>query len=450
MEEEITFKTTLVFWKLYETNLSYSNQKISEILKSSQYGGLLYNGYYFENEAGQPIPLKWIAKTGKFFTPHCFKLQKAKFKCINNTTDVQGDILIDAHIYPEGVLVLQARLDFDKYQSIEQLIISSIPDNIIISENKKDMGKWLDEFADGIISFLKTKIKRKKQVLGEKATPWHHNWIWWESNPKTDIKEFDMDGKYFNYALGMCTRSDKWRCINCKNYSSYIEDVYNLSPYEGNCVYITHPGNCIIPGEELCDPNSIKNTLIDVLFAAEVGNVQRYLKLNHLQDINFRSLEIQELLYQYHKAKLATKELIVKLEKVEQQINEIVLEINKNLQVYRVPRLLFTSVFKTKIMHQMIHVLHGDKFFESLTEIIYEIKDSINRQRSITAMKVDAEENTFLRNLQVVFIIGLIAQMITLFYGFTQDQFNLVNGIIFTSISVVLSLVILFILRRFK
>jgi hypothetical protein len=259
-----------------------------------------------------------------------------------------------------------------------------------------------------------------------------------------------MDGKYFNYALGMCTRSDKWRSINTHNYTNYIEDIFNLSPYKGNCVYITHPGNCIIPGKELCDPNSIKNTLIDVLFAAEIGNVQRYLKLNHLQDINFRSLEIQELLYQYHKDKLATKELIIKLEKVEQQINEIVLEINKNLQVFRVPRLLFTSVFKTKIMHQMIHVLHGDKFFESLTEIIYEIKDSINRQRNITAMKVDAEENTFLRNLQVVFIIGLIAQMITLFYGFAQEEFNLVNGIIFTSISVVISLVILFILRRFK
>jgi hypothetical protein len=177
MEKEITFKTTLIFWKLYETNLSYSNQKMLEILKSSRYKEFLYDGYYFENEAGKPIPLKWIAKTGKFFMPHCFQIQKAKFKCINNTTDVKGNILIDAHIYPEGVLVLQARLDFDKYQSIEQLIISSIPDNIIIMDNNKDMGTWLDEFANEIIDFLRTKIKRKKQVLGEKATPWHHNWI---------------------------------------------------------------------------------------------------------------------------------------------------------------------------------------------------------------------------------------------------------------------------------
>ncbi|MHA1271406.1 MAG: hypothetical protein ACTSPY_16555 [Candidatus Helarchaeota archaeon] len=449
MDDEILFKTTLVFWKLYETHLNYSNKEMLKVLQESKYKDALYDGYYFENNKGERIPLKWIATTGKFFVPNCFKLHSTEFICKNNSPNVSGSIQIDCHLFPEGVLLLQAKLDFNDFNSIEELIIASIPTNIILSDGT-DMGNKLDTFAEEIIDYLQTKIHRKKSKRGEKATPWHHNWIWWASKPETPISDFEPDGKHFKYALGMCTRSDKWKFLNTKNYSIFIEDIFNLSPYNGNCVYVSHPGNCIIPSKEFIDPNSIKNTLVDVIFAAEIGNVQRYLILNHLQDINFKSLEIQELLYKYQEADLSTKDLIVKLEDIEQEMNEIVLEVNKNLQITRTPRLIFTSVFKTKIMKQMVHVLHGDIFFESLVKIIFDTKDSIARQRDITSMKVDAEENTFLRNLQIIFVIGLIAQMITMFYMDFSAGFNWISGILFTIISVILSIFILYFLKRFK
>ena len=422
---------------------------MGSILKNSKYKDYLYDGYYFENINGERMPLKWIATTGKYYIPYCFKLDGGQFRCITDPDNIKGKIQIDAHIYSEGILLLQAKMDFDEYLTINQLIEASIPTNILITD-RENMRSILDKYATEIIEFLETKIDNKKKVIREKASPWHHNWIWWDFKPKIPISEFDMGKKYFYYALGMCTRSDKWRFLNIQNYSAHIEDVVNLSPYKNNCVYLTHPGNCIIPSDEFIDVNSVKNTLIDVIFAAEIGNVQRYLILNYLQDLNFRSLEIQEILQNYHKAALSTKELIYKLEDIEQEINEIILEINKNLQVSRTPRLLFTSVFKTKIMQQMIHVLHGDIFMKNLAEIIHDLKDSLTRQRDITSMRVDAEENTFLRNLQIVFIIGLIAQMITLFYMDVSTGFNWEAGTIFTFISICLSLIVLYILKKLK
>ncbi|MHA1694934.1 MAG: hypothetical protein ACTSYZ_03210 [Candidatus Helarchaeota archaeon] len=447
MENEILFKTTLLFWRLYETYLSYSNDEMLKVLQKSKYK--LYDKYFFVNNKGEKIPLKWIATTGKFFVPHCFELEVLEFKCRDHESEIYGKIQIDCHIFPEGVLLLQSKLDFENFNSVNQLITASIPTNIILS-NGKDMAQELDDLADDIINYLQSKINRKKKILGEKPKPWHHNWVWWESKPKVPINEFDINGKHFKYALGMCTRSDKWNVLNPENYVTIIEDIFNLSPYSGNCVYLTHPGNCIIPSKDFLDPKSIKNTIVDVIFAAEIGNVQRYLILNHLQDINFKSLEIQELLYKYSQDKLKTKELINKLEETEQMLNEIVLEINRNLQITRTPRLIFTSVFKTKLMKQMIHVLHGDLFLNSLELIIDKMKDAIDRQRNIITMKVNAEENSFLRNLQIVFIIGLIAQMVTLFYIDTTTGFNLEGGAFFIVISIILSILILYVLRRFK
>ena len=449
MEKEITFKTTLVFWKLYETNLKYTNEEMIQVLKNSKYQDQLYDGYFIKNLKGERIPLKWIATTGKFFVPNCFKLQKTDFNCINNSPNVKGEIRIDAHVYPEGVLLLQAKLDFNDYNTIGQLIIASIPNNIILTDSN-NMGDKLDAYAEEIIDFLKTKIHRKKKSNAEKPKPWHHNWIWWDSKPKTPISDFDINGKHIKYALGMCTRSDKWKSLNPENYSTVIEDIFNLSPYEGNCVYISHPGNTIIPSSDFIDPNAIKNTIVDVLFAAEIGNVQRYLILNHLQEINFRSLEISELLYKYQEDNLNIKELIENLEDTEQEINEFVLEINKNLQITRTTRLIFTSVYKTKIMKQMVHVLHGDLFFDSLFKIIEEMKDCITRQRDITSMRVNAEENTFLRNLQIVFIIGLISEMISMFYMDMTIGLNWLTGLIFTIISVISSFLVLYFLKKIK
>lgn len=445
--EEIKFKTTLIFWKLYETNLKYTNKNLQDALKESKYVDRLYDGYYFENFEGERMPLKWIATTGKLFLPICMKCHTDEFKHTDHP-EINGKIQIDAHVFPEGVVVMQAKLDFKDYMSIEQLIKASIPTDVFLSDGK-DMKGELDHFADELIVFMRTKFKRQKGAMEEKASPWHHNWIWWKTKPDIPIKEFDIDEKYNKWALGMSTRSDKWPWLNPKKYANNIEAFYNLSPYTGNCVYITHPGNCIIPSKEFTDPKSVKNTLIDVLYAAELGNVQRYLILNHLQAFNFKSLEIQELIYKYEEEEtLSTKDLIKRLEEIEEEVNSLVLDINYDLQVTRTPRLIFTSVFKTKIFHQMIDSLYGFNFLNSLKSIIGEIKDSLSRERDVIGIKVSEEENVFLRNLQIVFIIELGITIISIFFllgDFTWDW-----GLVTLAVAIGLSIVILYLLRKIK
>ncbi|MFX0097042.1 MAG: hypothetical protein ACFE7E_04710 [Candidatus Hodarchaeota archaeon] len=448
--DEISFKTTLIFWNLYETFLKYNNEEASEVLSNSEFGGSIYDEYYFENFEGERMPLKWIAVTGHYFLPICIELDRDKFVCEAHP-EIKGKIQIDAHIYPEGVIVLQARLDFEDYMRIGQLIMASIPTSIILTDGTNMKAK-LDAFASRLIDLLRANIKRQKKVLGEKASPWHHTWILWKTKPDVPISDFDVSGRYFKHALGICTRSDKWQFLDPENYASVIEDVDNLSPYEGNCVYITHPGNCVIPSKEFTDPESIKNTLIDVIFATEIGNVQRYLILNHLQEFNSKSLEIQEILYRYEEyehgelKEISLDDLIDRLENIEREVNELVLEINSDLQITRTPRLIFTSVFKTKLLRQMIRALHGFDFYESLFKIIGEVKDSLSRERDALGIKVSEAENVFLRNLQIVFIIGLVAQMITLFYA--VESFALDLGLVFVSISIVLSVLILVALKR--
>ncbi len=443
--EEIKFLTTLVFWKLYETNLNYKSKELQEVMKESKYVDVLYDEYYFENFEGQRMPLKWIATTGKFFVPVCMKCCSDEFKHKEHS-QIYGKIQVDAHIFPEGVLVMQAKLDFKNYMIIEEHIKASIPTDIVLSDGM-DMNLKLDQFGAEIIKFLNTKFTRERADLGEKASPWHHNWIWWKTKPGIPISEFNIGGKYEKWSLGMCTRSDKWRSLDPKQYAENIEAFYNLSPFEGNCVYITHPGNCIIPGEELVDPNSVKNTLIDVIFAAELGNVQRYLILNHLQDLNFKSLEIQEVLYKF-KETGSLKELISKLEDIEEEINGLVLEVNYDLQITRTPRLIFTSVFKTKIFRQMIDSLHGFDFLTSLERIIDEIEAAIDRERDVIGIKASESENALLRNLQIVFVIDLMATIISLFYLSFEGLSPL--GFVFLFASVGFSVIMLWILRRIK
>ena len=377
--------------------------------------------------------------------------------CDNRKTlsfpEIRGKIQVDAHIFPEGALVLQGKLDFQDYMTIEQHIKASIPTDIILKQTSKSLFDTLNQYADELIQYLRANIKRKKvETEGTKASPWHHNWIWWKSKPEIPIEEFDIGGKYVKWALGMCTRSDKWPYLNPEKYAENIEAFYNLSPFTGNCVYITHPGNCIIPSKEFTDPNSVKNTLIDVLFAAELGFVQRFLILNHLEDFNFKSLEIQELLYKFEEEEsLPLKELIARLEDIEVEINGLVLEVNYDLQVTRTPRLIFTSVFKTKLFRQMIDSLHGFDFLKSLEQLIEGIENALERERDVIGVKASESENTFLRNLQIVFIIDLMSTIISLFYFFGNSEVFLWQwGLIFLAISVGLSFLMLWMLKRIR
>ena len=137
-DEEITFLTTLIFWKLYETNLNYTNKELQEIIKESKYADKLYDGYYFENFEGQRMPLKWIATTGKFFLPTCMKCHSDEFKHKVHP-EICGQIQIDAHIFPEGVVVMQGKLDFQNYMTMAQHVKASIPTDVILNQNSKSL-----------------------------------------------------------------------------------------------------------------------------------------------------------------------------------------------------------------------------------------------------------------------------------------------------------------------
>jgi len=447
--DELKFKTTLLFWKLYETGLTLKPKKVKNAFENDDsYSKALYDAYYFANNSGERMPLKWIASTGNHFLPVCLNLLKSTFH-VKNHPQIQGNILIDAHIYPEGVIVMQSRMDFTNFHAINDLILASVPSDVLLpTENEIDMKRELDQIEATLLQFLIEKLALKQREIGEKASPWHHNWIWWENSQQIPNQAFDIGGTHFTYALGMCTRSDKWRSLDYTKYNQ-IEAVRNLSPYNGSCVYITHPGNCILPGFEMTDPNSVKNTLIDVIFGAEIGNVQRYMILEHLQNLNFERLEIEQIMETYDQDEsLSLNEIVEKLDEIETDINKIIIEIYGDLQVSRTPRLLFTSVFKTRIFKQMVESLHGWEFNEGLMKLIDEIRDSLSRERESVKMRLDEEENSFLKNLQIVFVIGLVAQMITLFYA--VDSFDLNLGTIFTGISVVASVVILWILKKLK
>ena len=70
--EELKFKTSLIFWKLYETGLTLKPKKVQNAFKNDdRYAKGIYDGYTFTNHNGERIPLKWIASTGKLFLPVC-------------------------------------------------------------------------------------------------------------------------------------------------------------------------------------------------------------------------------------------------------------------------------------------------------------------------------------------------------------------------------------------
>nr|QEE16866.1 hypothetical protein DSAG12_02696 [Candidatus Prometheoarchaeum syntrophicum] len=61
---------------------------------------------------------------------------------------------------------------------------------------------------------------------------------------------------------------------------------------------------------------------------------------------------------------------------------------------------------------------------------------------------MDEQENNFLKNLQLVFVIGLVAQLITLFYA--VDAFDPLYGTIFVGVSLIISVIILWVLKKMQ
>lgn len=97
----------------------------------------------------------------RLFLPLCLKLCVTKFRCINDCK-VYGKIQIDAHFFPEGVLVLQAKLDFAEYYTIDQFIIASIPSNIVLADNIGIINR--QEFLNG--GWRSWRAPTKRKVIG--------------------------------------------------------------------------------------------------------------------------------------------------------------------------------------------------------------------------------------------------------------------------------------------
>lgn len=119
-----------------------------------------------------------------------------------------------------------------------------------------------------------------------------------------------------------------------------------------------------------------------------------------------------------------------------------------NLQVVRTPRLIFTSVYKTKILKRMIEALHGFDFYDNLMSLIQEIRDSLTRARDGIRIKADEKETKLMNSLNILFVIGLAAQMVTMFYEVEWGNFGV--GLIQIVISVFISIILLLILRKLK
>lgn len=207
---------------------------------------------------------------------------------------------------------------------------------------------------------------------------------------------------------------------------------------------ITHAGNVILPGPGLLDLNAMKNFLIDTLFAPEVGNVQRYLILMHMHNILTIAEEFDKKVFETEatKQKLSLKAKIAKLENLESGLNQIILELNKDVIIFKITRLLFTSSFKTSMFLEMIDKLDGYTFSRQTDDIIQRIQETLGKERAKLNTIASELENKFLAllNYLAVFEIGLV--ILALFF-----QEELIIGIVEVGFAVMLVIMVLFLYR---
>jgi len=179
---------------------------------------------------------------------------------------------------------------------------------------------------------------------------------------------------------------------------------------------ITHAGNVVIPGPGLLDPDSMKNLLIDTLYGPEVGNVQRFLILMHMENIIIVAKKFYKVISeaQAMEENLTLTDKIDRLEKLETDLNRIILELNKDIIISKISRLLFTSTFKTSMFNEMIDKLDGFKFSKQTDDVITRIRKTLNRQRNTLNTKSSAIENKFLAILNYLAVFEIAILVISL------------------------------------
>jgi len=422
---EKEFKVTLVFWKFYELGLYFTLPKVRNFLERES-KLKIYKSYHctVKNKAAKfkcHQPLKWISSQSHQYAPVCFKIGRSdRFSCAT-VPNVVGKIRLEGHIHYGSVLVIHCELVFDNYHKIEEFIEISQPEKMILESTGRPITEKFIEIRDSIIELLKSANYPKKTKLESVLEPWHHSWIIWDAKPSFNREDYifigDKIGKDAHYSIGLTLRTDKYRELDPIAYRDQI-NLKNLSPYKNEFVMITHAGNVIIPGPGLLDPNSMKNLLIDTIFAPEVGNVQRFLILMHMENIltvaeRFDSI-ISDTRAEVENLKL--KDKIERLEKLETELNRIILELNKDVILSKITRLLFTSTFKTSMFNEMIDKLDGFTFSDQTDAVISRIRESLNRERNTLNTKSASIENKFLAilNYLALFELGVLVASLAL------------------------------------
>ncbi len=448
-EEEYIFKVTLVFWKFYEIDSYFTLPEVREFLQQER-SYKIYDGYHFEIEKeGKRIhqPLKWISSQSNLYSPICYKITINRFSC-KTTPNIVGRLRLEGHIHYGSVLVIHCEFLFDNFHKIEEFIEISQPTNIILESTGRPITEKFKEIREEICELLKTSGKfAEKESKASALEPWHHTWIIWDAKPdfnRADYRFIKQNvGKNARYSIGLTLRTDKWRELDPIAYRDQI-NLKNLSPYSNEFVMITHAGNVIIPGPGLLDPKAMKNFLIDTIFAPEVGNVQRYLMLMHMHNILTIAEEFDKKVFETEapKKKLSLKAKIKKLEDLESGLNQTIIELNKDIIIFKISRLLFTSTFKTSMFLEMIDKLDGYTFSRQTDDIIQRIRKTLGKEREKLNTIANELENKFLAllNYLAVFEIGLV--ILALFF-----EEDLTRGIVEVGLAGMLVIMVLFIYR---
>ncbi|MHA1914501.1 MAG: hypothetical protein ACW986_16540 [Promethearchaeota archaeon] len=425
-QDEYSFKVTLVFWKFYEIGEYFELPELRKFLE--QEGSYkIYEKYHCQLE--HPVtgerchqPLKWISSQSHNYAPICFKIGKSdRFSCSVNPKIV-GKIRLEGHIHYGSVLVIHCDLEFDNYHTIEDFIEISQPANIILQSTTRPITERFTEIRDDVINVLAKGDFSDKPKLESVLEPWHHTWIIWDAKPDFNRADYrfigEKLGKNAHYSIGLTLRTDKYRVLDPLAYRDQIK-LRNLSPYIDEFVMITHAGNVIIPGPGLLDPDSMKNLFIDTLFAPEVGNVQRFLILMHMENILVVADKFDRILSEARaeEEELTLNEKIDRLEALETELNRIILELNKDVIISKITRLLFTSTFKTSMFNEQIDKLDGFTFSKATDDVIARIRKTLNRQRNTLDTKASAIENKFLAILNYLAVFEIAVLIISLALG---------------------------------
>ena len=471
LDKDLRLKVRLVFWQLFHSGFecdTYLHTYVREGLHKAGYDVKILKegekpGFIYVNQEGQEDRLEWLAQTAYRYMPIVFPLAEDSFTTPGGLT---GKIKIQVHMHYGGCLLFDCKMDYSDLHTVTEYVSNSRPTDFHLVNYGKDLWSFFMDHLREIKSVLKeidkvlieregARVFHIETIAGPTISnivhPWHHTWIIHRTEHTTDNdlmndswqKDFMKGGRYFKHALGLTQRADDWYDMTP---AFFEEEINNHSPYEDSCIYITNAGNVIVPNRALLNVNSFKNKMVDVIFATELGNVQRFLSLVHVTAISEKVLKLQNEIERLRSRKnVDQKTLAREIRRLEIELNRISLEIGDDLMVTRIRRLMFTSILKLTLFQEMIRRLHGNEYREAMNDILVQMQQTVSRERESLEIRQNLREAALLKNLQLVFIISLAAEIITLFFydpNSTRLDWGAVLFIIAVAISIFLFIAI--------